>query len=119
MTETIARRLTAALADRYAIERQVGQGGMATVYLARDLRHDRKVALKVLRPELAAVIGAERFLQESGRDDDGDAGSPGLGAARTGAGPNPHAALPPRGPLRAVRHLRSRLRRLPARAAAG
>jgi serine/threonine-protein kinase len=64
VAEAIAGRLTAALADRYAIERQVGQGGMATVYLARDLRHDRKVALKVLRPELAAVIGADRFLQE-------------------------------------------------------
>ena len=57
-------RLVAALADRYAIERQIGQGGMATVYVARDLRHDRLVALKVLRPELAAVIGAERFLAE-------------------------------------------------------
>jgi len=57
-------RLTAALADRYRIERQLGEGGMATVYLAEDLRHDRKVALKVLRPELAAVIGAERFLAE-------------------------------------------------------
>ncbi len=57
-------RLAAALADRYRIEREVGHGGMATVYLAQDLRHDRKVALKVLRPELAAVIGAERFLAE-------------------------------------------------------
>ncbi len=57
-------RLTAALADRYALEGELGQGGMATVYLARDLRHDRKVALKVLRPELAAVIGADRFLAE-------------------------------------------------------
>jgi tRNA A-37 threonylcarbamoyl transferase component Bud32 len=57
-------RLTAALADRYRIERELGQGGMATVYLAQDLRHDRKVAVKVLRPELAAVIGAERFLSE-------------------------------------------------------
>jgi eukaryotic-like serine/threonine-protein kinase len=57
-------RLRAALADRYAIEREVGAGGMATVYLAQDLRHDRKVAIKVLRPELAAVIGAERFLAE-------------------------------------------------------
>ena len=56
--------LTTALADRYEIERELGQGGMATVYLARDVKHDRKVALKVLRPELAAVIGAERFLQE-------------------------------------------------------
>jgi serine/threonine-protein kinase len=57
-------RLTEGLADRYRIERELGSGGMATVYLAEDLRHHRKVALKVLRPELAAVIGAERFLQE-------------------------------------------------------
>jgi serine/threonine-protein kinase len=56
--------LKAALADRYRIERELGQGGMATVYLADDLKHDRKVAVKVLRPELAAVIGAERFLSE-------------------------------------------------------
>src|SRR5215831_9341171 len=57
-------RLTAALSDRYRIERTLGQGGMATVYLAEDLKHGRKVAIKVLRPELAAVIGAERFLAE-------------------------------------------------------
>jgi len=57
-------RLVAALSDRYRIERELGQGGMATVYLAFDLKHDRQVALKVLRPELAAVIGAERFLHE-------------------------------------------------------
>ena len=57
-------RLTAALADRYQIVRELGAGGMATVYLARDLKHDRDVAIKVLRPELAAVIGAERFLTE-------------------------------------------------------
>jgi len=57
-------RLAAALADRYRLERELGQGGMATVYLAQDLRHDRRVAVKVLRPELAAVIGAERFLAE-------------------------------------------------------
>jgi serine/threonine-protein kinase len=57
-------RLAAALADRYAIERELGAGGMATVYLAQDLKHDRQVAIKVLRPELAAVIGAERFLSE-------------------------------------------------------
>jgi Tol biopolymer transport system component len=57
-------RLTAALADRYRIERELGRGGMATVYLAQDLKHDRKVALKVLKPELAAVLGAERFVVE-------------------------------------------------------
>ena len=63
MTEPLAR-LSAALADRYRLERELGAGGMATVYLAHDLRHDRKVAVKVLKPELAAVIGAERFLTE-------------------------------------------------------
>jgi serine/threonine-protein kinase len=57
-------RLSAALAGRYRIERELGAGGMATVYLAQDLRHDRKVALKVLKPELAAVLGAERFVVE-------------------------------------------------------
>jgi serine/threonine-protein kinase len=57
-------RLSAALADRYLIDRELGQGGMATVYLAHDPKHDRKVAIKVLRAELAAVIGAERFLRE-------------------------------------------------------
>src|SRR5262249_37266450 len=57
-------RLSAALAERYAIERALGQGGMATVYLARDLKHDRRVAIKVLKPELAAVLGAERFVVE-------------------------------------------------------
>jgi Tol biopolymer transport system component len=62
MTET--ERLSAALADRYRIEGHLGEGGMATVYLAEDLKHDRKVALKVLRPELAAVLGAERFVRE-------------------------------------------------------
>ncbi len=61
---TIDHRLSTALADRYRIERELGQGGMATVYLAQDLKHDRKVAIKVLRAELAAVIGAERFLAE-------------------------------------------------------
>ena len=57
-------RLTTALSDRYTIEGELGAGGMATVYLAHDVKHDRKVAVKVLRPELAAVIGAERFLSE-------------------------------------------------------
>ena len=56
--------LTAALADRYHVERELGRGGMAIVYLARDLRHDRPVALKVLHPELAARLGPERFLRE-------------------------------------------------------
>ncbi len=60
----ITSRLSTALADRYKIERHLGEGGMATVYLAEDLKHERKVAVKVLRPELAAVLGAERFLQE-------------------------------------------------------
>ncbi len=57
-------RISAALADRYRIERELGQGGMATVYLANDLKHQRNVAIKVLKPELAAVLGAERFVHE-------------------------------------------------------
>ncbi|MEJ2202876.1 MAG: protein kinase [Gemmatimonadota bacterium] len=60
----LTERLRVALSDRYRIERELGAGGMATVYLAEDLKHDRKVALKVLKPELAAVLGAERFIQE-------------------------------------------------------
>ena len=60
----ITSRLSTALAGRYKIERHLGEGGMATVYLAEDLKHERKVALKVLKPELAAVLGAERFVQE-------------------------------------------------------
>ena len=59
-----AIRLNVALKGRYRIERELGEGGMATVYLADDLKHERKVALKVLKPELAAVVGADRFLAE-------------------------------------------------------
>lgn len=64
MSATAIERLKAALDGRYAIERELGEGGMATVYLAEDLKHKRKVAVKVLRPELTAVLGAERFVQE-------------------------------------------------------
>ena len=63
MSDT-ASRLNDALAGRYHVERELGEGGMATVYLADDLKHERKVALKVLKPELAAVVEAERFLAE-------------------------------------------------------
>jgi rhodanese-related sulfurtransferase len=63
LTDSLAR-LLAALADRYPIEQELGAGGMATVYLARDLKHERMVALKVLRPELGAILGVERFLSE-------------------------------------------------------
>ena len=56
--------LSATLTERYRVERELGQGGMATVYLAHDLKHDRQVALKVLKPELGAVLGSERFLAE-------------------------------------------------------
>jgi serine/threonine-protein kinase len=63
MTDIVGR-LSTVLADRYRIERELGAGGMATVYLAEDLKHDRKVAVKVLKPELAAVLGADRFIQE-------------------------------------------------------
>jgi serine/threonine protein kinase len=60
----LLERLQAALSDRYVIESEIGRGGMATVYLAEDLKHHRKVAIKVLHPELTASLGAERFLQE-------------------------------------------------------
>ncbi len=63
MTDSLDR-LKTALADRYAIEEELGAGGMATVYLAEDLKHHRKVAVKVLRPDLAAALGPERFLRE-------------------------------------------------------
>ena len=61
---TLQQRLQAGLGDRYAIERELGQGGMAVVFLARDARHERNVAVKVLRPEISAEIGADRFLRE-------------------------------------------------------
>jgi eukaryotic-like serine/threonine-protein kinase len=60
----VTERLAAALSDRYRLERKLGEGGMATVYLAEDLKHHRKVAVKVLRPELASALGPERFLRE-------------------------------------------------------
>ncbi|MCH7876361.1 MAG: serine/threonine protein kinase [Gemmatimonadetes bacterium] len=63
MTDALDR-LKVALADRYKIERELGSGGMATVYLAEDLKHKRKVAVKVLKPELSAILGGERFLKE-------------------------------------------------------
>src|SRR5688572_30680891 len=62
---TVLDRFTTALADRYAIEREIGEGGMATVYLARDVRHERQVAIKVLHPQLSAMLGPERFLRRS------------------------------------------------------
>jgi TolB-like protein len=64
VNQDILPRLRSALADRYRIERELGSGGMATVHLARDLKHSRQVAIKVLRPELAAALGPERFLRE-------------------------------------------------------
>jgi serine/threonine-protein kinase len=64
MADDLTDRLNTALEDRYRVEQKLGEGGMATVYLAEDRKHERQVALKVLRPELAAVIGADRFLAE-------------------------------------------------------
>jgi serine/threonine-protein kinase len=64
MNTTPIDRLNSALAGRYHVLRELGQGGMATVYLGEDLRHRRQVAIKVLRPELAQLLGAERFLRE-------------------------------------------------------
>ena len=62
--EDLQARLAAALAGRYTIEREIGRGGMSIVYLARDLRNERRVALKVLRPDLAQALGPDRFLRE-------------------------------------------------------
>jgi len=64
VTDSPPRALAAALADRYRLERELGAGGMATVYLAEDVKHRRRVAVKVFRPDLAAVLGVERFLRE-------------------------------------------------------
>jgi hypothetical protein len=83
----IIGKLKAALADRYVIERELGSGGMATVYLAHDIKHDRRVALKALRPELAATLGPERFLRE---------------IRTTARLQHPHIGRPPRG-ARAIR----------------
>ena len=62
----LLEQLTAALGDRYRIERELGQGGMAVVFLAEDLKHHRRVAIKLLKPELSAILGSERFLREIG-----------------------------------------------------
>ncbi len=64
MPDPVVETLAAALSDRYLFERELGRGGMATVYLARDLKHDRLVAFKLLRPDLAVILGAERFIRE-------------------------------------------------------
>ena len=64
MSQTTSDRLASLLADRYNVERELGAGGMATVYLAEDLKHHRKVAIKVLHAELSAMLGPERFLKE-------------------------------------------------------
>jgi serine/threonine protein kinase len=64
VTEDLQERVRTSLADRYAIEREIGRGGMATVYLAQDLKHHRPVAVKLLHPHLAANLGPDRFLRE-------------------------------------------------------
>ena len=60
----LPKQLSATLADRYEVEREIGAGGMAVVYLARDLKHDRRVALKLLRPELGAVLGVRSVVPD-------------------------------------------------------
>ena len=67
---TALERLTAALRDRYAIQRELGRGGMATVYLANDLKHDREIAVKVLHPEVTATLGSDRFLRAGDEGED-------------------------------------------------
>jgi len=64
VSDDTSRRLSASLADRYRVERELGAGGMATVYLAHDLKHERDVAIKALHPDLGAALGGERFLSE-------------------------------------------------------
>jgi serine/threonine protein kinase len=81
------------LSGRYEVEREIGAGGMATVYLARDLRHDCRVALKLLRPELASVLGPERFLSEIKVTANLQLPEAGLRAAPSGV----RAAVPGRG----------------------
>ncbi len=66
MTTTFDQ-LKTALAESYDLEKEIGQGGRATVYLARDVKHERQVAIKVLKPELSLAVGAERFLREARR----------------------------------------------------
>ena len=96
MSDPVAR-LNAALEGRYAIERELGEGGMATVYLADDLKHQRKVALKVLKPELTAVVGAERFLAEIGSPTGSMAARSGSCARRRSIGRGARACPRPRG----------------------
>jgi serine/threonine protein kinase len=64
VADVMNAQFRAALAERYRLERELGRGGMATVYLTHDLKHDRPVALKVLHPDIAAALGPERFQQE-------------------------------------------------------
>lgn len=74
----LVERLQHVLADRYRFDRELGAGGMAVVYLAQDLRHNRKVALEVLRPELAPLIGPERFLRDRDHGESAPSAHPAL-----------------------------------------